>query len=38
VRANNPGAKRLYEAEGFVVEGTDPEDLIVLSIKGRDRA
>jgi len=32
VRANNPRARSLYEAEGFVAEGTDPEGLTVLSI------
>jgi diamine N-acetyltransferase len=38
VRTNNPKAKRLYEQEGFVVEGTSPEGLIILSIQGDDRA
>ena len=38
VRPNNPGAKRLYESEGFAVEGTAPDGLIILSMKGEDRA
>ena len=38
VRTNNPKAKRLYEEEGFVVEGTSPDGLIILSIQGKDRA
>jgi RimJ/RimL family protein N-acetyltransferase len=38
VRANNPRAKRLYEAEGFVVEGTAPDRLIILAIRREDEA
>jgi diamine N-acetyltransferase len=38
VRANNPKAKRLYEEEGFVVEGTGPDGLIILSIRREDEA
>lgn len=38
VRPNNPRAKRLYEAEGFTVEGTDPDGLIILSIRREDEA
>ena len=38
VRTNNPKAKRLYEEEGFVVEGTSADGLIILSIQGEDRA
>jgi len=37
VRTNNPRAKRLYEDEGFAVEGTSPEGLIVLSIVRENR-
>jgi diamine N-acetyltransferase len=36
VRPNNPKAKRLYEAEGFRVEGTDPDGLIILAIRSAD--
>ncbi len=32
VRSNNPRARGLYEDEGFLVEGTDPDGLTVLSI------
>jgi diamine N-acetyltransferase len=38
VRTNNPKAKRLYEEEGFVVEGAGADGLIILSIQGEDRA
>ena len=38
VRANNPRAKRLYEAEGFAVEGTGADGLIILSIRRGDEA
>jgi len=38
VRTNNPKAKRLYEEEGFVIEGTSADGLIILSIQGEDRA
>ena len=38
VRTNNPGAKRLYEQEGFAVEGTGPGGLIILSIRRGDQA
>ena len=38
VRSNNPKAKRLYEEEGFVVERTGADGLIILSIQGKDRA
>ena len=38
VRANNPATKRLYEQEGFAVEGTDPDGLIILSIRRGDEA
>ncbi len=37
VRTNNPRAKRLYEDEGFAVEGTSPEGPIVLSILRENR-
>ena len=37
VRTNNPRAKRLYEDEGFAVEGTSPEGLIVLFIVRENR-
>jgi len=33
VRPNNPGARRLYEKEGFVVEGTAPDGLIILAME-----
>jgi len=36
VRTNNPRAKQLYEEEGFVVEGTAPDGLIILSIRRED--
>jgi RimJ/RimL family protein N-acetyltransferase len=36
VRTNNPAAKRLYEAEGFAVEGTTHDGLIILSIRRED--
>jgi diamine N-acetyltransferase len=36
VRTNNPRAKQLYEQEGFVVEGTAPDGLIILSIRRED--
>jgi diamine N-acetyltransferase len=36
VRANNPKAKRLYEAEGFVAESTSEDGLIILSIRRED--
>ncbi len=36
VRPNNPGAKRLYEKEGFVVEGTAPDGLIILAMRRKD--
>jgi len=38
VRPNNPGAKGLYEKEGFVVEGTAPDGLIILSITRKEGA
>ncbi len=38
VRANNPRAKRLYEAEGFAVEGMDADGLIILAIRREDEA
>ena len=36
VRANNPKAKRLYEAEGFAMESTNEDGLIILSIRRED--
>lgn len=36
VRTNNPKAKRLYETEGFVVESTTQDGLIILSIRRED--
>ncbi len=36
VRPDNPRAKRLYESEGFEVEETGPDGLLVLSIRGED--
>ena len=38
VRPDNPGARRLYEREGFVTEGAGPGGLIILSIRREDRA